>query len=43
MSGDTPPAAMLVPRFLGEIGFVRKPVRVPGQGQQWIGVRSNAL
>jgi hypothetical protein len=41
MTGETVPAEMVVPRFLGggEIGFVRKPVREPGRGQLLIGVR----
>ena len=45
MTGDTPPAEMVVPRFVGggEIGFVRKSVREPGRGQLLIGVKANAL
>jgi threonine 3-dehydrogenase len=45
MRGDTVPAEMVVPRFLGggEIGFVRKPVQEPGRGQLLIGVKANAL
>src|ERR687889_738643 len=45
MTGYAVPAEMVVPRFLGrgEIGFVRKPVREPGQGQLLIGVKANAL
>jgi threonine dehydrogenase-like Zn-dependent dehydrogenase len=45
MRGDTVPAEMLVPAFLGggEIGFVRKPVLEPGRGQLLIGVKANAL
>ena len=45
MTGDTPPAEMVVPRFVGggEIGFVRKLVREPGRGQLLIGVKANAL
>ncbi len=45
MTGDTVPAEMLVPRFLGEgeISFVRKPVQKPGRGQLSIAVKANAL
>ena len=45
MTGDTKPAEMVVPRFLGggEIGFVRKPVREPGRGQLLIRTKANAL
>jgi len=45
MTGDTIPAEMVVPRFLGrgEIGFLRKPVWEPGRGQLLIGVKANAL
>jgi threonine 3-dehydrogenase len=45
MTGDTIPAEMVVPRFMGggEIGFARKPVREPGRGQLLIGVKANAL
>ena len=45
MTGDTIPAEMVVPRFLGagEIGFVSKPVREPGRGQLLIRTKANAL
>ena len=45
MTGDTIPAEMVVPRFLGggEIGFVRNPVHEPGRGQLLIGTKANAL
>src|SRR5919107_2417376 len=45
MTGYDVPAEMVVPGFLGrgEIDFVRKPVREPGQGQLLIGVKANAL
>jgi threonine dehydrogenase-like Zn-dependent dehydrogenase len=45
MTGNTPPAEMVVPRFLGggEIGFVHKPVWEPGRGQLLVGVSANAL
>jgi threonine 3-dehydrogenase len=45
MTGDTIPAEMVVPRFLGggEIGFLRMPVWEPGRGQLLIGVKANAL
>ena len=45
MTGETVPAEMLVPKFLGEgeIDFVPKLVREPGRGQLLIGVKANAL
>jgi threonine 3-dehydrogenase len=45
MTGETVPAEMVIPRFLGggEIGFARRPVREPGRGQLLIGMRANAL
>jgi threonine 3-dehydrogenase len=45
MTGETVPAEMLVPKFLGEgeIDFVPKPVREPGRGQLLIRVKANAL
>jgi threonine 3-dehydrogenase len=45
MTGETVPAEMVVPRFLGggEIGFARKPVREPGRGQLSIRTKATAL
>lgn len=45
MNGDTVPAEMLAPRFLGGggIDFAKRPVPEPGRGQLLVEVRANAL
>jgi len=45
MTGNSVPAEMLVPRFMGggDIGFASKQVPEPGRGQLLIGVEANAL